>query len=950
MDFKRILSAVLALITVLSILVGTVGCFNSTGGADADNSDGSADGDGGGGSGEVGGAGDTDAPERPDYGTATVYMPGDSVLLITSFYSDAVSSMVEEVEGVVGEGNVITGSIYTPNRACEILFNVQLEDESRPAIEAARQALETLERPSLYRPRYVIYASSGTIAVCFDSVELTNLEVGDYVAEVLIEKIFGGKDHVSLPEGVIESGTIDLITIQEELDEENDRIAWDNFRAAAKSKYGDEVGEEFYEAFRTFYSMFSDDLYLWYANLYDPGVGGFYASSSGRDSEGFLPLVETSGQIWNQLVGMGLFKETGTSWGNAIPDIIKYQLTYFLKSCQDKNGFFYPPQMEKSALDGHVASRSRNTNRAVSTLASLGSKPTYNTAMGAVGDGITADEFWDGLIADGLISADTPRPYVPKSYADYVEHLTDSLGKSVASAVSEIVLCDSTSDSMKYLENHANFAAYLKVLNIDGSPYVVGNELNATYTMIAEQAKIVGKCEADGYWYSGMDFKEMLISWLNEHINGKGLFGTYNTSSTDPSAGCKYINTNGFFKIMSVYNGYGVAYPEPELAARGCLIGIMSDEESKSNICETYNIWEGFNLLMINVRTYVADKELRASILSEINEAMKDFGPEAVLNSYNKQKRYQKEDGGFSHNISKGQTAYQGGVMVGTGVNEANVDACGFGSSSIINAMLDCIGLASYEVQIYRHADYMKFIERLLELEPVVKGVSVSENAHSFDEMPGEDGFRLSVSDTEKNSVSLVKDKALGADYSNSVLKFKKTSTDSGMTAIAYATDSAEGAKCMVYEVDILYSNITRKNTTEISIGNKEKSSVADKLIYITLTLDGTSNGSAIYYSDGENGVSREQNVNTGAVVGKWFNLRIEVFSDGTAEGLYYKTFVNGTLIYVSSAIYGTNIVSGKTEIFSAEELDRAAYYFCYGFCGEFYFDNMSVYRSEKTR
>ena len=86
------------------------------------------------------------------------------------------------------------------------------------------------------------------------------------------------------------------------------------------------------------------------------------------------------------------------------------------------------------------------------------------------------------------------------------------------------------------------------------------------------------------------------------------------------------------------------------------------------------------------------------------------------------------------------------------------------------------------------------------------------------------------------------------------------------------------------------------------------------------------------------------------AVVGKWFNLRIEVFSDGTADGLYYKTFVNGTLIYTSSAIYGTNIASGKTRVFTAEELNRVSYYFCYGFSGTFSFDNMSVYRSEKTR
>ena len=462
MKIKKIICLVLALLTVLSLPASLVGCFE--GGGSGATSDDTSD--------DIGGSDDGGSelpPERPDYGTATVYMPGDRVLFITSNFNQASLDIKTGLEGIVGEGKVVIGSIYNENEACEVLFNVQQEDDSRPAIKAAREALAKLERPSHYTPRYVIYADSGAISVCFDEVELTNLYVGDYVASIFIEKIISGKENIALAEGVVESGTIDLISIQEKIDEENDKAAWESFLSAACEKYGDEVGREFYDAFKTFYSMFSEDLYYWYADLYDPGVGGFYASSSGRDSAGYLPLVETSGQVWGQLVGMGLFKETGKSWGNAIPDIIKYQMIYFFKSCQDKNGFFYPPQMEKSALDQHVASRSRNTNRAVSALRSLGSMPTYATAMGNSGDGITADKFWQSLIDEGKISADTPKPYVPRSYDDYVEHLTGALSSDKAEAVSRIVLTDSTSDSMQYLTSHKNFAAYLNKLNIDGS-------------------------------------------------------------------------------------------------------------------------------------------------------------------------------------------------------------------------------------------------------------------------------------------------------------------------------------------------------------------------------------------------------------------------------------------------------------------------------------------------
>ena len=891
--------------------------------------------------------------ETPDYGSATVYAPGDSVLLITSNYDEGASSVKEALEDIVGKNRVSVGSIYNENRSLEVLFNVTQADESRPAIAAAQRQLERFERPSYFTPRYVIYADSGTVCITFDEVKYTNLSLSGMVAEIFVNEFLKNKDYFVSGKGVIASGTIELIPIQEELDIVNEATAWENFRKGAIEKYGKDVGTEIYEAFRTYYSMFSEDLYIWAANLYEPAIGGFYACASGRDGEGFLPLVETSGQIMGQLVGMGLFKETNKNWGDAIPELMKYQMIYFFKSCQDPNGFFYPPQMAKADLDKHVAGRQRNTNRAASALASLGSAPTYTTSAGVAGDGITADEFWDGLIAEGLIDEDTPRPYVPTSYDDYLEHLTGGLGGDTASAISKIILTDSTSESMEYVANHENFAAYLDKLSIDSSPYVVGNELNATYSMIAEQARIVGKCEESGYWYSGMDFKEMLITWLTEHINGKGLFGKYDENSTDPSAGCKFINTNGFFKIMSIYNGYGYAYPEPALAARGCLIGIMSDEESKTNVCETYNIWEGFGLLIHNVNTYVDDEALKTSILEEIDAAMREYGADAVINSYNKQKRYQKEDGGFSHDISKGTTEMQGGVQIGTGVNEANVDGNGFATYAIVNAMLDCMGLTKYEVQIYRHADYMKFIECILELQPVIKysyeeGIQ-GESVFTFDEMPTMN-FQNSIQDNVKNSHGIVTDKGRTDDPENKVLQYTKTSTDSGMAAVTNVFNNSARANCVVYSVDLRYSDVTRNSATELTFGNRSYSGAANALVYILFELEGTANGSKILFSDGYNGASRNQRYDTGVKVGEWFNLRVEVYSDGTMEGFVYKMFINDQLFYTSAAIHGKNYFNGTRGVWKTNAIDRVSYYLCYGFNGKLSIDNLSFTQNFITK
>ena len=77
-------------------------------------------------------------------------------------------------------------------------------------------------------------------------------------------------------------------------------------------------------------------------------------------------------------------------------------------------------------------------------------------------------------------------------------------------------------------------------------------------------------------------------------------------------------------------------------------------------------------------------------------------------------RKYQKDDGGFSHNIYKGSSSFMGGQNVGIGLNEANVDANGFGVSSTIRAMLSCFEIGEYRPPMYYTWNYMKFIDIVL--------------------------------------------------------------------------------------------------------------------------------------------------------------------------------------------------------------------------------------------
>ena len=595
------------------------------------------------------------------------------------------------------------------------------------AVAAARAELCKIERSSYFAPRYAVYNKRGCIAFVYDDNEYTDLKGGKIaISSFLAEHLSDGE--IKVGEGLIASGVIDLYPIQREIDGEYKAGYWKRLGEALTEKYGKDFGDRLYESFEVYYKIFKDELVEWYANLYEPSIGGFYAATSGKEHFGFLPLVESTAQGLGHLESFGVFPDR---WYKCLPRTVIHKIGYFIKSCQDPNGFFYHPQMVKAVTDGSLNSRGRNLWRAIGVLKNLGMKPTYPTQRGDEYDGLSADEWWDGMVESGEISPDEVRPFVPKSLYDYERWLE---GKPTFKTKDEAMEHEkqpetvsgkpapqSTAQSNAYLESHKGFSDYLDTKNIDAQPYSCASELNGTYHLIKAASERLGKCEESGFWYSGMTLCEMTIDWLNRHINSKGLFGSCDESSDDPFEGVRYANTNGLMKAIPIYNDWDVVYPEPLKAARGCLVGITSPEPSIKNICETYNIWSAFSGLMDNVKR-LASEEDREKTLREVRLALCEIGPDAVRNTYNKQSKYQKASGGFSHNIYQSSVGYQGGVWISLkGLNEANVDANGFGSASVISAMLTCFEMREYMPPMYTTYNYMRFIDTMLGLEPCVK-------------------------------------------------------------------------------------------------------------------------------------------------------------------------------------------------------------------------------------
>ena len=92
------------------------------------------------------------------------------------------------------------------------------------------------------------------------------------------------------------------------------------------------------------YSIYDERMYVWLATLWDPQIGGFYFSSSGRDCDAFLPDIESTAQAMYFIKKSGLLSEYGEELFDAVPKAMRDALLKFAKGLQDgEDGFFYHP-------------------------------------------------------------------------------------------------------------------------------------------------------------------------------------------------------------------------------------------------------------------------------------------------------------------------------------------------------------------------------------------------------------------------------------------------------------------------------------------------------------------------------------------------------------------------------------------------------------------------------
>lgn len=759
---------------------------------------------------------------------------------------------------------------------------------------------------------FLVYSDGSSIALVWDEDEEGVFE--ELALRHLCENYI--KEELIMPVGTDEV-TLDIIEdYYRPMDEEYRTSAWADF----EKKYGKELAD----AFKTLYGIYSSECIVWLANLYDSdicvcidlygeaecsntkycGTGGFYFSNSGRDTMGFLPDAESTGQAIGLLGTLGLaYNRGGDPYYGVLTEDMREKIGNFAYALEESNGYFYHPQWSRELVDSLSSRRSRDMGHCEGILLSLGRKPKYTTASGVKGE-------------DALGTS---------------SHLEGRLGKSVVSAVSAVMLASSDSCDAN-LQDVESFKRYLNTLNItlEYNSYPVGNTLTAMTPQIKERDRQIGTAD------DPTPLMDYLIEWLNGNQNPEN--GTWAYIEPDDPEYDPYMATNGLLKVSGVYKAHGVTMPHSKESAISCMTAIMADAPS-DRATDIYNLWYALINITDNLRAYGGAEGIAEA--DAIVAELRGLAADAILLTREKISDFVRSDGSGSYYKDQSCPVSQGAPVAAKGPVEGDVN----GTLIIVGQMSGLIAgaLDVPKVPLFGEAERAIFRKTIAELGPVVKN-NASLNADPIDFENDEIGeVSDSVAVSGNGSALVVKDPT-GSGMGN-VTHFISGS-GSGDTVKINNTNNPTSASVYVFEGDFCVNRSSAAYAVQLTLGS----------CYM-LTFKNVSGELQIWESSSAVGAnSVEEYLNLSPALGEWFRLRIEYYV-GDHDSVRIKVYADedlsdgeGMKLYAVSDNYydggGVKVYKGEgtpsesftsTSIFalSGEELDM-------------YIDNLNSYKDNK--
>jgi len=397
---------------------------------------------------------------------------------------------------------------------------------------------------------------------------------------------------------------------------------WDAIYKTLSDRFGAQHARNMTDALKEMSGLYTHELADWYAGLYDARSGGWYYANSARDTEGYLPDIESTYQALGFLKGTGIFGETPEQFRELLPTWIREGAIRFAKSLQAENGFFYHPQWGREMTDKNEIRRGRDVGMAMGVFTVLGGMPTYNTPSGQPGDGIRAD----GSRVENFVPAE----------------VTES--GNIAFEIPE------------HLTTRARFLEYLNHLeNKLPNFYSIGNAIEAQATQIAASDALLKK--------QGKD--EALLKTVKEWFDSRqnpdtGLW---------VQDGVTYVGINSLLKVGGALNRMGLPIEHADKALNSIMEAFYFDKPQ--TVCYFLNPWYALSTIRANSAKFSTEP----ATARKFEQALCEKFPELVHITANNMKLFRREDYSFGMAIGRTTSRSQGMPVAVEGTNDGDINA-----------------------------------------------------------------------------------------------------------------------------------------------------------------------------------------------------------------------------------------------------------------------------------
>ncbi len=471
-------------------------------------------------------------------------------------------------------------------------------------------------------------------------------------------------------------------------------------------------------------ALFSENVYLWVANLYDPDSGAMYFSISGRDNYGYLPDIETTSQASGVLNSLGI----GT-YSDLLNAEQKAKLLSWVQTLQsNRDGYNYHPHWGISIGDGRrsrdytYASTSYNPSGALSFrlfndanyrlsngtqgIKGVTTQVEYNNSKGTLLTaceitmpfGLSVEKAVSKAVLTASASANSGVPAHLTSETAFVNYLNTRWNSTcTVTGTHERHICTSSCqveadqyDSRMVIKNgKVQFIRDERCTSCHECKHKLGHSYSFGHTNGTQQSQLesVGLGELlVNYYYDIQENVQQSLERQNKPLNG-----IWEEEVT-------YTTISGLLKICGTPGYYGMEFKYAEEAiasALKCALFTVEDYMSKGEaIVSIYNPHNAISAILSNVRTYGGGDETADAI---VKDKIRPYAKELIENTTDKLKGYLMPDGGFSYNYSGYCTTSQGqptaieGWNNGVGEGDVNGTALAFGARS---ALLGVLGVS----------------------------------------------------------------------------------------------------------------------------------------------------------------------------------------------------------------------------------------------------------------